>query len=183
VIARMREFMRDATQPAASTPGVSRLDEVLESCLRNVSERHGATRVRQNIDPQLRNLRCHENVGRAIAHLVENGLQASAPDGPVHISANLADPQTIELVVTDSGPGIAPEVLKTAFDPGFTTRSHQGGNGVGLAVSRDMIEALNGEIELTPAPAGGTRATVRVPTLLIPEAPKPNLKEVEHATA
>ena len=183
VIARMREFMRDATQPAASPPGVSRLDEVLESCLRNVSERHGATRVRQNIDPQLRNLRCHENVGRAVAHLVENGLQASAPDGPVHISANLADPETIELVVTDSGPGIAPEVLKAAFDPGFTTRSHQGGNGVGLAVSRDMVEALDGEIELTPAPAGGTRATVRVPTLLIPEAPKSNLQEAEHATA
>ena len=63
------------------------------------------------------------------------------------------------------------------------TRSHQGGNGGGLAVSRDMIEALDGEIELTPAPAGGTRATVRVPTLLIPEAPKSKLKEVEHATA
>ena len=183
VIARMRAFMHDATQPDPSPPGVSRLDEVLEASLHSVAERHGAGRLHQNIDPQIRKLRCHENVGRALAHLVENGLQASAPDGPVHVSANLANPETIELIVTDSGPGISPELVAAAFEPGFTTRRHQGGNGVGLAVSRDMIEALDGEIELAPAPAGGTRATVRVPTLLISPAPKSNLKEVKHATA
>jgi signal transduction histidine kinase len=147
-----------------------------------VAERHGAARLHQNIDPQIRKLRCHENVGRALAHLVENGLQASAPDGPVHVSANLADPETIELVVTDSGPGISPELLEAAFEPGFTTRRSQGGNGVGLAVSRDMIEALDGQIELAPAPTGGTRATVRVPTLLISSAPKSVTKEARHAT-
>ena len=178
VIERLREFMRETNRSGEETPGVRSLEEVLEASLASVIQRHGASRLHRNVDPDLRRLRCHENVGRAVAHLVENGLQASEPAGSVHIAARLTSESLIELVVTDQGPGIPRELREAAFEPGFTTRRHEGGLGVGLSISRDMIEALGGKIELAPAPTGGTRATVTVPTLSIPPIPT---KEIDDA--
>ena len=55
------------------------------------------------------------------------------------------------------------EVLEAVFELGYTTESERGGSGIGLAVSRDIVESLGGKLTLSARSGGGTRATIRVP--------------------
>jgi signal transduction histidine kinase len=64
----------------------------------------------------------------------------------------------VELAVRDTGPGIAPEVVERMFEPFFTTKSD--GIGMGLAISRSIVEAHGGHI--AAASNGGGGATVRL---------------------
>jgi two-component system sensor histidine kinase HydH len=65
--------------------------------------------------------------------------------------------------VEDCGHGIAPHEREAVFELGFTTERSRGGSGIGLAVSRDIVESLGGKLSLEPRSGGGTRATIRVP--------------------
>lgn len=64
--------------------------------------------------------------------------------------------------VTDSGPGIAPELLGRIFDPFFSTKPS--GNGLGLAISREIVRAHDGDLAVESGPAG-TTFTVTIPRL------------------
>jgi signal transduction histidine kinase len=65
--------------------------------------------------------------------------------------------------VIDSGIGMDEATLRRAFRPFFTTRSRQGGRGIGLAASQALVLQLGGTLELESAPGRGTRARVRLP--------------------
>ncbi len=65
--------------------------------------------------------------------------------------------------VEDTGPGLSPEVLAHLFEPFFTTKPPGKGTGLGLALSREYVEADGGTLNLEPAPGGGTRAVVTFP--------------------
>jgi signal transduction histidine kinase len=158
----LRDFVAKTHQESPDAPGIQSFDDVLAGASRRIARIHGPDRVTQSIDPALRGCRCHENLGRVIANLLDNGLHAAPELEPVHLFATLEN-GWIRLVVQDRGTGIPAEVLAEAFRPGFSTRSDEGGLGIGLSVSREIVEALGGTIELTPDPRGGTRATVCVP--------------------
>lgn len=70
----------------------------------------------------------------------------------------------VELMVDDDGPGLAPELASTLFEPFVTTKEVGKGTGLGLAVCRGLIEAAGGTIEARPSPLGGARFVVRLPT-------------------
>jgi two-component system sensor kinase FixL len=67
----------------------------------------------------------------------------------------------VRISVSDTGTGIAPDTASQLFQPFFTTKRH--GMGVGLSISRTIIEAHGGRISVVPNPAGGTifRFTLR----------------------
>jgi signal transduction histidine kinase len=67
----------------------------------------------------------------------------------------------VTLLVEDRGPGIAPEQLAHVFEPYFTTR--RTGTGLGLALSRHIVDSLGGSISISPRPGGGTRVRVDLP--------------------
>ena len=60
----------------------------------------------------------------------------------------------IELEVRDTGPGISPEIAGQLFQSFVTTKPH--GMGVGLSISRTIVEAHGGQLEAEPNPGGGT---------------------------
>ena len=64
--------------------------------------------------------------------------------------------------IEDRGPGLSPEVEKKLFDPFFSERP--GGVGMGLALTRRVVLLHGGRIALANRPAGGTRATLWLPT-------------------
>ena len=97
-----------------------------------------------------------------MANLLDNALHAVEKPDSVHLFATLED-GWLRIVVRDHGCGMPLEVLREAFRPGFTTRRDQGGLGIGLSVSREIIEALGGTLTLTPNPDRGARATSRLP--------------------
>jgi signal transduction histidine kinase len=65
------------------------------------------------------------------------------------------------ITVDDTGPGIPEELRASIFDPFFTTK--QRGTGLGLAVTRDIVEAHGGAIACEARAAGGTRFRITLP--------------------
>jgi two-component system sensor kinase FixL len=91
---------------------------------------------------------------------LSNAITAAA-EGPirkVRVWTAVAGPAHVELAVNDSGPGIADEHAERVFEPFFTTKSD--GLGMGLAISRTIVEAHGGRLQGANDPAGG--ATFRV---------------------
>jgi signal transduction histidine kinase len=88
--------------------------------------------------------------------------------GRLKITAT-ADNDQIKIDVADNGPGIDPGVLSRIFDPFFTTKDNsgdtQGGSGLGLAVSKQILEKASGTITVQSEPGQGTTFTLHLPKL------------------
>jgi signal transduction histidine kinase len=101
-------------------------------------------------------------LGRAIVNLVENGLQAMGPRGTLTLGVRPAERNgAVELSVTDTGPGLDPEVQRHLFEPYFSTKSS--GTGLGLAIVRQAVEAHDGRIHVHSRKRHGTTFTLRLP--------------------
>jgi len=98
-------------------------------------------------------------------NLVINAVQATR-GGPVHppvvrIATAGAD-SVVSITVDDAGPGIAADAMPRLFEPYFTTKAN--GLGMGLSISRSIVESHGGSIAAANIPAGGARFTVILPT-------------------
>jgi signal transduction histidine kinase len=106
--------------------------------------------------------RCQQIVG----NLVSNALKYTPVGGTVRVSAQVgADSWAV--TVSDSGPGIPADAVEMVFEPFFrlTRDEHSGidGNGLGLAICRELVTQLHGEITLSSIVGEGTRVTVEFP--------------------
>ena len=109
-------------------------------------------------------------LGGAIMNLGINALDAM-PDGGTLSFRSLALPGgRIQLEVSDSGHGMAPEILARAMEPFFTTKPVGQGTGLGLARVYGTVKAHGGTLELQSEPGRGT--TVRILLPAIPGQPK-----------
>jgi signal transduction histidine kinase len=100
-----------------------------------------------------------------VRNLTTNAIQAM-PGGGVLRLATRHDPasRTVEAIVSDTGPGLAPEAQKHLFEPFFTTKSE--GTGLGLAIAREIALAHRGDLRV----ANGLYGTGAVFTLVLPAA-------------
>lgn len=99
----------------------------------------------------------------AIMNLVLNAQQAmSDGGGDLIIETRIHDP-FVEIRVTDTGPGIPPDKLDKIFMPFWSTKAE--GTGIGLPMTRRIIEELGGEMAVQSAVGRGTRFVVSVPKL------------------
>ena len=91
---------------------------------------------------------------------------AYTPDGGIISVAVTPAGDRIEIAVADTGVGIAAEDLPRIFDRFYRTDESRsratGGFGLGLAISRDLVEAMTGTIEVASEPGLGSRFTVRL---------------------
>lgn len=98
---------------------------------------------------------------RAIVYnLADNAIQACSSGDEVSLQVRL-DGRVLELVVADTGPGMAPDVRSHARELFFTTKKR--GTGIGLALCSSLAESAGGTLTIDSAPGAGTRITVRVP--------------------
>ncbi len=100
----------------------------------------------------------------ALENVVKNALDALAGrGGRITIRAReLIAPRAVEVRVEDDGPGVELGIRDRIFEPGVTTKS--GGWGVGLALSRRIVEGVHrGRLELLDTPGGGATFLVRLP--------------------
>ena len=97
---------------------------------------------------------------QVVINLLQNALEAieTQPNGKVHVFAKV-DGETVSLMVEDSGPGIAPEVLDQLFTP-FNS-SKEAGLGLGLVIAKDIVSDYGGRISVDSATTG-TRFTVEL---------------------
>ncbi len=102
-------------------------------------------------------------IQRAIQNVVMNALQASAENrGRVTIECTQKD-FYVDLRVEDTGAGIAPAQLSRIFDPYFTTKQAKSGTGLGLYITKKVVEDHSGSIKVESTPGVGTTFTIRLP--------------------
>ena len=101
-----------------------------------------------------------EKLRQAFLNIVLNALQATPAGGSVTISACHSD-GTCEILFRDTGPGIPAEVRERIFEPFFTTKPD--GTGLGLAVTRKIIEGHSGLLTVESEQGKGTALLVRLP--------------------
>ncbi len=107
---------------------------------------------------------------QAFLNVINNAVQSMPDGGRIEISTGQSG-HTIVITVRDNGPGIPKEIMSKLFVPFFTTR--KAGSGLGMAVTRRIVENHGGSIGVDSAPGEGT--TVRISIPIVRGAP-----EVEH---
>ena len=95
-------------------------------------------------------------VQQVVLNLIRNAMDAmeTSQNRELIVSIAPADDGLVKISVADSGSGIAPEIAEQLFQPFITTKRQ--GMGVGLSISRAIVEAHNGRIWAEPNPTGGT---------------------------
>jgi len=110
------------------------------------------------IDPQ--------RVEQILRNLVDNALKFSPSDSPVLVEGKLAG-GSVELSVTDRGPGIArhdqPQIFDRFHQVGEVLSREREGAGLGLYISKRVVEVMGGTIDLASEPGAGSTFRVRIP--------------------
>ena len=103
---------------------------------------------------------------QVVFNLVQNACQAVADLEPslrqIRVHTQLQKNQAV-LFVEDSGQGISPADYKNIFKPFFTTKKERGGTGLGLNISRDIVQSFNGHLQAGPSSLGGACFSLSLP--------------------
>jgi len=120
--------------------------------------------LENQVSPDLPNIRADASqLSQVLMNLLLNAAEATPEGGRIAISADkLAFVESIELRVTDTGSGIAPDVLPRVFEPFFTTKRGKG-TGLGLSISQAYVRSHGGEIRVDSVLHHGTTVTITLP--------------------
>lgn len=102
-----------------------------------------------------------QELQQVLVNLLVNAIHAMPDGGTLTLATRDVGDAGVEIEVADSGPGLAPEVLAQLFQP-FVTHKKDG-TGLGLWISRGIVERYGGDIVAANAAAGGAVFTVRLP--------------------
>ena len=162
VIQRLRDFVaRGETERRIES--IKKLVEEA-SALALIAAREKAVRVNFALDPAIDLVLVDKvQVEQVLLNLLRNAIEAMENSGRRELSVTTS-PETGDMIavdVADSGSGISPEIAPKLFLPFVTTKRQ--GMGIGLSISRTIIEAHGGQLTVRPNPGGGTvfRFTLR----------------------
>jgi len=126
--------------------------------------------LRIETEPDLPEIDLDESqLRQALLNLIRNAREAMSGGGQLSVEVALVEvdgASSVEIRVDDTGAGVPEELRASIFDPFFTTKER--GTGLGLAVTREIIEAHHGTIHCEARPEGGTRFRI-----VLPVAPPP----------
>ena len=164
IIRRLRDFV----SRGESERRVEDVKKLIEeaSALALVGAKDKGVRVRFAFAPRLNYVLADKvQVQQVLLNLIRNAIDAmeTAPTRELVVATSPAADNMIEISVADTGGGIAPEIADQLFQPFVTTKSH--GMGVGLSISRTIIESHGGSITQRPNPGGGTIFTFTLPVV------------------
>jgi PAS domain S-box-containing protein len=180
---RVVQILVDFTRPRDL-----RLEEVdLRKLLEDVSllaapdaARHGVRLVREVREEDALIVRVDSDlIKQAILNLVLNGVQSMKEGGTLTLAAR-RDGEMILAEVRDQGCGIPPEAQEKIFELYYTTKGDQGGSGIGLAQTYQIMQWHYGSVQFDSIVGAGTTFRLRLPTAA---AVKPDRREGEKATA
>ncbi len=102
---------------------------------------------------------------RALENVVRNAVRHSPAGGNVWIAANAEPDRKWKIVVSDQGPGVAPDEVEKIFEPFFRTEAgkQHSGYGLGLIITRRVIQAHGGSVTAANRPEGGLAVTILLP--------------------
>jgi two-component system NtrC family sensor kinase len=105
-------------------------------------------------------------------NIILNAAQAIEGEGKIRVKT-WETGNAVHVAISDTGRGIPPDVLPRIFDLGFTTKKADAGAGLGLSISRKVIQNHNGRVEVDSEVGKGSTFTIVLPVSQDPER-KPN---------
>jgi two-component system sensor kinase FixL len=162
IIRRLRDFVARGE----SDKRVESLKKLVEEAgaLALVGVKEHGVRVTFRLDPLIdRVIADRVQIQQVILNLIRNAIEAmeGLPRRELVISTEPAEDHMVTIAIADTGTGLAPEILPKLFEPFISTKAQ--GMGVGLSISRTIVEAHGGVISAQPNEGGGTvfRFTLR----------------------
>ena len=152
----------------AATRGKVNLNDALEKAIKQLAEE----KLFSGIDIEVRLAETmpqfsgsQEEVQRVLENILRNSSQAMEAAGSIEAFTEYDDQrQVMKAVISDSGPGMSPEICSRAFEPFFSTKAVNDGTGLGLSIAYGMVARHGGKINLSSEPGRGTRIEVSFPT-------------------
>jgi signal transduction histidine kinase len=176
-------------RPRDPQPGPVRLGvvarEAVELAAKRAEEAHAQVEVAEAL-AEIEIVSDAVMIKRAVLNLVLNAIDAAregvrqreaacgdkghAPQqkdvARVMVSARTLSPDNIAVTVSDNGPGVPPDLMDRIFNPFFTTKDR--GMGLGLAIVHQLVESLNGNVQVANAAEGGAVFSLCLPVVFTP---------------
>ena len=161
IVASLLDFARQ-TEPAKKHYNIN---DIITECIRLTRKQaeFKDVQILQALSEKVPKLLLDkEQIQQALINLILNATDATDPGGKITVSTALSpDNQFVNINVSDTGKGIAAEVVDKIFEPFFTTREI--GTGLGLAITHGIIGRHGGDIRVQSRPGQGTTFTIRLP--------------------
>ena len=141
------------------------LNGVVRSAVASAVANAGATGVRIEtfLAEPLPRLRMNAvEVEQVLINLIDNAIQASYAGSTVRVATSAGD-DGVRVCVRDRGRGMTETERARACDPFYTTRTHEGGTGLGLSVCHGIVAGHGGALEFNATPGGGTTVLLHFP--------------------
>jgi len=164
------EGLLDFARQSAPEPEVFGLDDLLDETL-SVAVPPAGVEVTRRGTEEVGDIRAdRQQLRQVLLNLLSNAYAAMDGNGVLAVDA-APGARGLEIRVTDTGVGMDEETVNHIFDPFYTRKAK--GIGLGLAVTRRIVEAHGGTIAARSAPGEGTTFVIRLPTALVTTAEAP----------
>lgn len=169
-IQRIIHELSDFSRPGSTVQGLISLPEVVDEALgiAKYYQRTKQRRIANEYEPNLPMVRAaRDPLIQVILNLLLNAADATGPNGRITLRLRRVGPGSdVELQVEDNGRGIQEADRSRLFQPFFTTKPR--GTGLGLYISRQIIEELSGTLTYRTTPDVGTTFTIRLKARAVP---------------
>ena len=165
-ITRMTQIVSALLEFSRSAPGADEqatINKIVEDALSTLEGRAGEANItvvcnlHQADMPVIRG----SSIFQVLCNLIKNAIDAMSESGTLTITTEIVGPDVV-VTVADTGTGL-PDDIEKIFEPFFTTKGRGKGTGLGLAVSREIIERYGGSITAGRNKPRGTIFTVKLP--------------------
>jgi two-component system, NtrC family, sensor kinase len=163
LVKNLLSFSRQAPMNVQSTD----VNLLVEQCLHLVAHNleNAGIEVHSALSRQLPRLKCDPSqIEQVLLAVIVNAADAMSNGGNLWLSSQLSDDRDhVDLAIRDDGCGIPADILPKVFEPFVTTKDLHHGTGLGLAVSRGIVEGHAGKIFIQSEVGKGTTVTIRLP--------------------
>jgi signal transduction histidine kinase len=160
---RVVKTFLDFTRPVELHLSTVQLRDLLAEIVDLARPQAESSKIRVNLDREAEDVELrvdHDLLQQAFLNIVVNAIQAMPEGGELRF-ASAANGESAEIRISDTGPGIPPELRDKIFRLYFTTKKE--GSGIGLAMAFRIVQLHDGTIDFTSEPGKGTTFLIRLP--------------------
>ena len=144
------------------------LSEVLNEIVEHYidTNEHPSVQIQSNIQKKVTTVGLPDRLGQVIVNVLDNAISFTRPTGVVSVTLSKRWRKPILIEISDSGPGVNPDLRDTIFERFFTARKGEAhienASGLGLFISRQIVEAHNGKILVSDSELGGAKMSIEL---------------------